>query len=79
MHGGSGDDLWIVGGEQTAFTAVHVLVGLGAETRDFAKRTRSHAIPARAHGVRTVLDQNDTVLLAQIGNSMHIGQVSAHV
>ena len=74
-----GGDVVIIGDKQTAFAAIDVLVGLGAEAADCAKGAGGAPVPVRAHGVGTVLDQRDAQVLAQGSDGVQVRYVATHV
>ena len=74
-----GGQVGIVGRQQAALAGVDVLEGLGAEAGDHAEGAAQPAVPARAHGVGAVLDQQQVVAPADLQQAVHVGDVAAHV
>ena len=52
-----GDDIIVIGDQQTTFAGVDVLVCLGAEAPDFSECSRISIVPVATHGVGTVFNQ----------------------
>ena len=56
-----------------------MLVGLGGKTPCQAEIAAFPAIPGCPHGVGAILDQHQIVFLDDVGEALHVGQMTAHV